>query len=543
MKKILSLLAVIVAITVLILSCDTRKFGEKAPIPNVIVDSIAFDLVNDVDTIKTFLQSFGGYTWRFRCFDKNKVLLPTVNLPSSIHYITETGRQELNLKNLNDTTLKSDTYYSIKYFPVATKNAEHKFLINLSNGYGKNFKDTVKFWVEAYQSVGFSYTISPKTFSSIRTDASVNFTLNLISSDINNVMKYYISFENPTNVINSQYGIYKGGTKINSGDELTKGNNSLSLKLTGHPSGQNFKLPIKITDANGDFKLDTITYNCNGNQAPVISGASTAYTQGTPNYTWGNLVDGTATTCTSTSAPSYYLPNGSYSKGISPNYKTYAYRDKTINLTNNLTINVTDDGVNGTGSIKITTLKVSYPNGAVTTQAINGASTINVGNIANGQIVFRYLNNAPYVVPIETNISYRTTCFTNYDNQGGTDGVSLTDFCARVWGPTYTSNKSLFNVYDNFNDYVSLYTKRTVLIPPNSNLGQSAYNDCHMEQTSPFIYMINDGNYQVIESAVLFKPGENITIAVQDSEGLWSADYILTIPSYGTANTTTKLPW
>ena len=195
MKKLILLIGAFVAIATIYISCDTRKFlKDETPVPPaLVVDSIAFDLTRDVDTINTQVLTFGGYSWRFRCFDKNKNPLTNVSLPASFHYLLNTGTQSYNTKTLSDTTLRSDSYYYIKYLP-AYVNGKHQFVIALNNGHGKTFTDTVRFFVKTYTGVAYNCNLTPKYFSCLRpTSSNGTFKVNITSGDPNGLIKYYLN--------------------------------------------------------------------------------------------------------------------------------------------------------------------------------------------------------------------------------------------------------------------------------------------------------------------------------------------------------------
>ena len=71
MKKIIFVIVAIIAVTTAYISCDSRKILGHDPAPSVpVIDSIAFDVTQEEDTINLKSIPSGGYTWRYRCFSK-----------------------------------------------------------------------------------------------------------------------------------------------------------------------------------------------------------------------------------------------------------------------------------------------------------------------------------------------------------------------------------------------------------------------------------------------------------------------------------------
>jgi len=398
LKSIATVLLLAIAAGIIFLACDNRELLKPAAAPAPQVDSIAFTTTKDEDTINLSTMANGGYTWKFTAFDSHKNVLPSEKLSTSIKWITSSGTTTFNNITLHDTTLSSGTFYYFKMIPQAV-NGVNKFVIDVTNGRGKTWYDTITFFVKTYSSVPYTYTLTPKVFTCLRPTSNLAaFNLTINSGDPSKTMKYYLDYSLPSNVTNSQGTLTLGGNNFASGGQIAIGSNNFTLSLTGHPTGLGFKMPIKIVDANGDFKLDTITYSVEANQAPVIT------TAGMNNFTQ-TFVSGVYAAIKTGGVPSGRVLG---TCGYTP------YRDNLYNIAASLNLNCTDDGTNCNDIPVIQSLKITLASSLVLQYNITGSATI-TQVVPDGTINYRYPCNQTSATTGLPNCvySYNEWCFCN----------------------------------------------------------------------------------------------------------------------------------
>lgn len=392
-------------------SCDNRKFiSDHNPVPVYIADSVHFDLsLDNGDSIKTYNVAFGGYTWRFSAFQKGKKL-NNEKFRVVVLQIDSTGTQKYNNSTFTDSTLVTDNYYSFKYYPNLQK-GWHKFSINILNGHGTTFKDTVRFFVDSYRSIPFQINTSPKNFPCVRPTSTntINFNLAITSSDLTNSTVYKLQYTLPSNTGTATFN----PGKYNSQNEtLSIGNNPISIALSNYIPGT-YKLPLKVIDPNGDFLLDTVTYVVKTNVPPTVSFASTIFSRSISQVTKG---------------PTRFFAS-SCGQGGNQGYNI-SFVGNLYNVSNTFNINTIDDGEFGTGPVKVVKIKLRV--GTVETSYNVTGGTSSSCNYSNGTVKFDYPYDPYYNILAgtwSTGASFRCDAFTSkpvfqaYTDNGANAGI------------------------------------------------------------------------------------------------------------------------
>jgi hypothetical protein len=372
MKKLAYIIISVLSIIFIYTSCDNRKL-LKDPTPTISaikINSIHFSVIKKTDTIYSYSpNAFGAYTLKFICFDTSKQVITPIRLKVSIESIIGTGSHKINNTVFkNDSLLSASSDLEFSYFPSNPVTGKNTFVITVDNGLGELFRDTVSFYIKTFIDVPFTINLTNRYFPSQKSTSTFSTSLNLNSSDISHTMKYIISYKIP--VPNNQISISINGSLFSNGQYIMTGYNPITVSLSEHVTGTNFKIPITVTDENGQSQYDTITYSVNSNQPPQVNTVNVSYSR---NITSSYAVNTCDKTC-----------------GLAKHwYDCERYNAYNISLNVSLP-SITDDGINGTGTIAITNVKVDFPDGKTSKfPQTTPVSNVNI-SIPDGTITYGY---------------------------------------------------------------------------------------------------------------------------------------------------------
>lgn len=253
------------ALSFVMYSCKKKEEAPgPAPAPKV-VNKVTIDLVQTGDTISTYTTvKYGLFTINLAAFEQNNTSITGKVLDVQLLALDASGTFKKDNTPFTSGSLKTDTTYSFSFYPTLTKGRQ-RYAVKITTAEGKVFADTSSFYVKTYEPISFNLTTSPKVFNAQTATSSFQFNLAISSSDLSNSIKYYlaasitptptsgtVSFKDITN--NPIYS----GQLIRTGS----GNYAVNVNLTNHSTGT-YKIPLRVSDQNGDFKLDTITYVVN----------------------------------------------------------------------------------------------------------------------------------------------------------------------------------------------------------------------------------------------------------------------------------------
>jgi len=430
MKKLTYIVAYILTIIFIYSSCDNRKL-LKDPVPtihSIRTDSIHFSVIKKTDTIYSYSpNAFGAYTLKFICFDTLKQVIAPIRLKVSIESITGTGAHKINNSLFkNDSLLSASSDLEFSYFPSNPINGKNTFVITVDNGYGKVFKDTVSFYIKTFIDVPFTINLTSRNFPSQKGTSTFSTSLNLNSSDISHTMKYIISYKIP--VPNNQISISVNGSLFSNGQYIVTGYNPITVSLNGHMIGTDFKIPITVTDENGQSQYDTITYTVNTNQPPQVNSVNVSYSR---NITSSYGVNTCDKTC-----------------GLTKHWFD-CERYNAYNVSLNVSLpSITDDGINGTGTVAITNVRVDFPDGKSSNiPLLAPAPTVNV-SIPDGSITYGY-SGVYSCSSLTTNFNNNNISNTISYKENNTIQISVQD-SEGAWSQPYAytiSNTDMANIY------------------------------------------------------------------------------------------------
>ncbi len=147
---------------------------------------------------------------------------------------------------------------------TATQVGRNVLELSTDNGKGRVKTVAVSFHVISHIPVPFELSIPTKDFS-VKVDEGFQFTLNLASSDLDNQMEYTLDYELPFPNASKVQVIDDGdATLFEPGDLFSAGSASKVMNVTfqdGHPVGSAYQMPLQVTDKNGDFRRDTVTFS------------------------------------------------------------------------------------------------------------------------------------------------------------------------------------------------------------------------------------------------------------------------------------------
>ena len=263
MKKYLLITAI--AFISVFTACHKTTTSTPAPAAAV-TDSVTFAVTKVTgDTISTYTATkYGTFSFNIKAFQAKNGLTGQ-HLTVVYKAIDQTGTFQYAGKTVTSDTITTGLGYDVNYFPVAVK-GNQRISVSITDAAGKSYADTINFYVKTYQPVPFTVTFNTKSFPSEAAISNFTFYFYVASSDPTNTMKYY--YEYNTLIVPANY---TGTTLIQDTNQNTyispdtQYNLSIStyeyikISLASVTAGT-YKLPMKIYDANGDFKLDTITY-------------------------------------------------------------------------------------------------------------------------------------------------------------------------------------------------------------------------------------------------------------------------------------------
>lgn len=235
--------------------------------PYTYLDSVSIAINKPADTIYTYSNNKkGAFIITITGFDnfKKPVSNQTLNkrLTVELKAIDKQGTFLYNGNAFTMDTMQTNTPLNFEYAPVNSK-GKQRIEVTVNTPY-KTFKDTLFFEIKTYQPIPYTVGFNSLNFTQSPTST---FNLNMTINTTSNSMQYsYVLPSGLISPINSPGAVgindlnHNTFVSINNPLTFTTGTvEQLQFNLTNATIGS-YRLPIKIFDGNGDFKIDTLRF-------------------------------------------------------------------------------------------------------------------------------------------------------------------------------------------------------------------------------------------------------------------------------------------